>query len=199
MKDKLKKFTGSKPAPGDLALVQGFINTDDPDDKIDHIVTPRALRDWLADIALIDRATPVTEGDVAQARGVRGALRDLALANHGEPADPNALNTLNRAARSAQLAVKFEPGGGAALEPRAPGVDGAIGRILAAAFDAMAEGTWARLKVCPEETCLWAFFDQTKNRSGTWCSMSVCGNRTKARTYRKRHSHAAHMEKARTV
>jgi predicted RNA-binding Zn ribbon-like protein len=51
----------------------------------------------------------------------------------------------------------------------------------------MAEGTWERLKVCPAHDCLWAFYDSSRNRSGHWCSMKVCGNRAKARSYRERH------------
>ncbi len=93
----------------------------------------------------------------------------------------------------------FGPEGTAKLESRAPGVDGALGRIIATVHDAMAEGSWARLKACPADSCLWAFYDETKNRSGTWCSMSVCGNRTKARAYRRRHGHTEHMEKTRAV
>ena len=31
-----------------------------------------------------------------------------------------------------------------------------------------------------------AFFDRSKNRSATWCSMSICGNRTKNRAYYRR-------------
>ncbi|HEV2869799.1 MAG TPA: CGNR zinc finger domain-containing protein, partial [Actinomycetota bacterium] len=31
------------------------------------------------------------------------------------------------------------------------------------------------------------FYDHSTNRSGTWCTMSVCGNRRKARAYRRRH------------
>jgi predicted RNA-binding Zn ribbon-like protein len=42
------------------------------------------------------------------------------------------------------------------------------------------------MKACREHTCEWAFYDHTKNHSGTWCTMQVCGNRTKARSYRKR-------------
>ncbi|HME80435.1 MAG TPA: CGNR zinc finger domain-containing protein [Candidatus Eremiobacteraceae bacterium] len=181
---------GSKPAPPELALAQAFINTADHEKGTDEIDTPQGLRDWLTTVGLIDAATPVTQTDLAAAVGVREALRNLTLANNGYQTDPSALDTLNRAARCAQLAVSFRADGGAGLEPRAPGVDGALGSIIAVAFDAMANGTWARLKACPAETCLWAFYDETKNRSGTWCSMSVCGNRTKARTYRQRHTHA---------
>ncbi len=40
--------------------------------------------------------------------------------------------------------------------------------------------------VCSSDTCQWAFYDRSKNRSGRWCSMQVCGNRTKTRAYRAR-------------
>ena len=43
---------------------------------------------------------------------------------------------------------------------------------------------WPRLKACRQ--CGYAFFDRSKNRSAAWCAMSICGNRTKNRTYRRR-------------
>jgi predicted RNA-binding Zn ribbon-like protein len=52
--------------------------------------------------------------------------------------------------------------------------------------EAMAEGSWGRLKACSDHGCQWAFFDRSKNRSGHWCSMRVCGNRAKARQFRER-------------
>jgi predicted RNA-binding Zn ribbon-like protein len=70
--------------------------------------------------------------------------------------------------------------------PCGDGVDGALGRLFAAIARAQTDGTWERLKVCPASTCLWAFYDGSRNHSRTWCSMSVCGNRAKARTYRRR-------------
>lgn len=41
---------------------------------------------------------------------------------------------------------------------------------------------------CPADSCGWAFYDHARNRSRRWCSMAVCGNRTKARSYRRRHA-----------
>jgi len=58
--------------------------------------------------------------------------------------------------------------------------------VLAIVAAAMAEGTWSRLKACRSEACRWAFYDHARNHSRTWCDMAVCGNRVKARTYRKR-------------
>ncbi len=97
-----------------------------------------------------------------------------------------AAETLNRASKSARLEFRFGQDGRAALEPAVCGVDGALGRLLVAVHAAVEERTWVRLKACANPGCAWAFYDRSKNRSGRWCSMEVCGNRTKTRTYRRR-------------
>lgn len=45
---------------------------------------------------------------------------------------------------------------------------------------------WPRLKACTDDGCQWAFYDATRNRSRTWCSMDVWGKREKTRRYRQR-------------
>jgi predicted RNA-binding Zn ribbon-like protein len=64
--------------------------------------------------------------------------------------------------------------------------DNAVGAVLAAAARLAALGHWRRMKICPADDCLRAFYDHSRNRSRTWCSMSVCGNREKARAWRGR-------------
>ena len=49
---------------------------------------------------------------------------------------------------------------------------------------AMLDGSWERLKAC--RNCHWSFYDYSPNRSATWCSMQLCGNRKKTRAYRRR-------------
>ncbi|MBC6461609.1 CGNR zinc finger domain-containing protein, partial [Actinomadura sp. HBU206391] len=73
-----------------------------------------------------------------------------------------------------------------ALVPATGGVSAGLGRIAAAIMECAADGSWERLKACQEDTCRWAFMDTSKNRSRAWCSMRVCGNRTKTRAYRAR-------------
>ena len=58
--------------------------------------------------------------------------------------------------------------------------------VAAAAFAAMLDGSWRRLKACPREVCGWAFYDRSSNASATWCSMQVCGGRAKAGAYYRR-------------
>jgi predicted RNA-binding Zn ribbon-like protein len=52
--------------------------------------------------------------------------------------------------------------------------------------DAQRDGTWARLKACGNDECLWAFYDRSRNHGGTWCDMSSCGNKLKNREFRAR-------------
>jgi predicted RNA-binding Zn ribbon-like protein len=186
-------FFGSEPggreaAPGPLALVQAFVNTVASEGHLhwEAFADPDALRSWLVRRGLLAVGKVVEEADVGRAREVREALRALLAANNGREVGPEAVRALNRASERAMLGVRFDADGGAALEARASGVDGAIGEVLVAAHAGMEEGTWGRLKVCANGACAWAFYDRSRNRSSRWCSMTVCGNRTKTRAYRRR-------------
>jgi predicted RNA-binding Zn ribbon-like protein len=176
-------------APGELELVRQFLNTHDVDEGTDEIAVPEAFGAWLAGQGL-ETGSELGPGDVERAVAMRESLRSLTLANTGEPLDPEAVPTLNSIAAEARLVVRFDEHGQTVLEPAGEGADAALGELLAIVFRSMADGTWRRLKACREDTCQWAFYDRSKNRSGAWCSMAVCGNRAKARTYRQRHRDA---------
>ena len=183
-----------QPAPGALKLVEDFVNTLEIDgaEQDERLATPADLAAWLAERALLDARTALSEGVRARAVEVREDLRALLLANNGEALDAQALARLNQVARTALLRVRFEGAARARLEPAASGFDGALGSLLEIVLAAMADGTWARLKACRNDECTWVFYDASKNHSATWCSMRVCGNRMKARAYRRRHSEDQH-------
>src|SRR5439155_15027149 len=160
---------------GDLELVRDFVNTLEFETGVDE------LGPWLAE--RLGRR-PTGQG-LARAERVREALRALLLANNGVSADVAAAETeLDSSARRARLALRF--GAGARLEGSAAGTDAVLGEILAAVAKAMADGRWGRLKACRADDCRWVFLDNARNRSRVWCSMAVCGNRTKTRAYRAR-------------
>jgi predicted RNA-binding Zn ribbon-like protein len=176
------------PAPAPLRTVQAFVNTLDRENGIEELATPAALSAALARAGAADGAElHPDERDLAWAIEVREALRSLLLANV-DPALAVAAGdraTLRRAASAAHVTLGLEPGG-PLLVPQAGGLDGALGRVVAVAATAIADGSWARLKACPRDVCGWVFYDRSRNRSSRWCAMSVCGNRTKARVYRHR-------------
>src|SRR5438094_4891993 len=174
------------PAPGELELVERFINTADLEDDADEIDSPEKLAAWLREAGLLGDSDGVSESDVQRAAAVREALRGLALSNNGGPVYPLDLATLNQAAGELELRLRFVAARGARLETGRAGAEAALARVLTAVFTAMVDGTWPRLKACRRHTCRYAFYDASKNRSSTWCSMAVCGNRTKVESHRRR-------------
>jgi len=177
----------SNPAPGELELVRSFINTWDAEDDTEELGDPGALREWLAERDLLDRGARITAADHRRALEVREALRALLMANAGLDLDPAAGRTLDEASVRARLAVRFDEHGHVRTAPEAPGIDGAIGRLLTLVAVAQDEGSWARLKACLADDCQWAYYDRSRNRSAVWCDMATCGNRQKVRSYRERH------------
>jgi predicted RNA-binding Zn ribbon-like protein len=178
---------GEKPADGKLRIVHAFLNTRNGSGREDF-PDPDALRDWLSRHDLISSRARLNNADLEQARCVRDALVRLSLARQSGRQDTDAIETLNRAARRAQMSVSFDADGRGEIRPLAPAADGALGALIAIVFESMTEGTWDRLKVCRDESCAFAFFDRSKNHSGTWCDIASCGNIAKSRTFRARHA-----------
>jgi len=180
----------SNPAPGSLETVRSFVNTLDVDEGTDRLGTPAELAAWLAEQGLTGAGDvaprAAAAADLRHAIELREALRAHLLAHHDQPLRADANATLDAAARRARLTVRFTGTDETDLEPEAGGVDGALGRLLAIVARAIADGTWRRLKVCPADTCQWAFYDISRNRSAVWCDMRVCGNRAKVRGFRER-------------
>jgi predicted RNA-binding Zn ribbon-like protein len=185
--DTTAAVTGER-APGRLELVRQFINTVDILPGEDQFVDLDALAAWLRKHGLLARRERLGTGDLDRAVAVREGLRDLLEAHAGVNRPPAAsLRALNTLLSGGLLRVAFEPDGTPALA-RSSGspLDGALAELLAIIVAAAGDGSWARLKVCADDGCRWAFYDRSKNHSRSWCNMAVCGNRAKAREYRRR-------------
>ena len=180
--------SGRPAAPGRLGLVQAFLNTfwDLGGDGAEVWSSPEAYARWLGERGF---SGAVTRVDVDGAILVREALRSLALANHDDVAAPAAEEVLDRVALEvaprAGLVPRFGAGGDR-LDVAAGGPDAALALVLGIVFGARANGSWRRMKACPHEHCGWVFYDRSRNRSSQWCSMRICGNRTKGATFRRR-------------
>jgi predicted RNA-binding Zn ribbon-like protein len=159
---------GNRPPPytrsvhTDATLVVEFLNTVNVEEGTDLLEDPRRWREWAAGHAL--KANPAVE-----ARAARDALR----AAIGDPRLPGA-------GLDVGIRISLTDDGPALV------ADDVIGAVFAACARLVVRGDWIRLKICPADTCLWAFYDESRNRSRTWCSMRVCGNREKARGWRAR-------------
>jgi predicted RNA-binding Zn ribbon-like protein len=177
--------TAVADVPPGLALVEAFLNSVDVDAGSDEFATVDGYSAWLAARGL--PATGATGADLADARALRDALRTQAYAHHDRPAPDSAGRAaLDSLAARIRLCARFPGSGSAALESAEDGARRVLGEVLAGVVLADRDGSWARLKICREDTCQWVFYDHSKNSSKQWCSMQGCGNRNKSRAYRAR-------------
>lgn len=174
---------GRLPAPLELRLIQDFINTNDMIAGRDALSSPAALSSWLADHGFTNSGREVTDAEYHQAVGVREAVRMFLSPDRGQPSDLE-ISLLDDVGRRARLQWTFGADGTVQLQAKGAGVSGSLGTILAPLLSAALTGSLARLKTC--RNCRWVFYDYSKNRSGTWCSMSLCGSRAKAKRYYRR-------------
>jgi predicted RNA-binding Zn ribbon-like protein len=182
---------GRPPAPGRLAVVQAFLNSHydlETEHGAELLHSPAALVAWLANAGLLDEPseTDADDHDLRRALAVREGLRALAADGVRRPTQDGGGGPQLLAVASRGAGVEVRPGPGGELHfvaAPAAGVSGAMGVLLAITTVAIADRSWSRLKVCPGDDCGWAFYDGSRNRSGRWCSMSVCGGRAKARSH----------------
>ncbi|WP_285587806.1 CGNR zinc finger domain-containing protein [Herbidospora sp. NBRC 101105] len=186
--------TGTAPMP--LRVIEEFINTRRRDG--DEIATPQQLATWLHARGLLPVDTVVNAEQRDRAEWIREGLRALIAENNTEPISSPRPDGLNPAARAelAELTRDFPLMLDVTVSPprlaaraRTP-VEAALAGLLAVVAEAVAEGTWTRLKACREPSCRWAYYDHSRNRRRTWCSMDICGNRAKARASHHRRSTA---------
>jgi predicted RNA-binding Zn ribbon-like protein len=173
--------------PHNLQLVIDFVNTLDVEAGEDRTDTPAHLADWLDEQGLrtVDR-TPLGAPELEQAIELRESLRGVLVSHSGREETADAARHLEDVAERGQLSVCFGADGAIDIAPRAEGYPGLLARLLVPVAHASMDGTWDRVKACVADDCQWAFYDQSRNRSGRWCDMAVCGNRTKVRTYRSK-------------
>jgi predicted RNA-binding Zn ribbon-like protein len=173
---------GREKAPGRLELLQRFINTYNHHFQTDRdgIGNATKAQAWLRANGLIAPGGRISKADAADLRNLREAIRGLAIANHeAVPVPSGAIEVIGAASRTARLRIAVDHQGRTSLAP-----EDAVAALLGILHEAQLSGDWARMKACRQ--CEYAFFDRSKNRSATWCAMSICGNRTKNRTYYRR-------------
>jgi predicted RNA-binding Zn ribbon-like protein len=173
----------STAAPGTLETVRDFVNSVELESDADPLGPGDSLAEWCAQSGLCPDADAAA---LAELRRFREALRGVLEANAGDGQPADRWRALEPYAGRAGYTMYITAEGMPALRPQGFGAGAVIAAILVIVYDAIAHGTWPRLKACRKHSCRWAFYDQSKNGSGAWCSMRVCGNRAKAQRRRAR-------------
>ncbi len=173
----------STEAPGRLELVRSFVNTVEPEEEMDILQANGSLLQWCRESGFCDGTDEAT---LAVLRAFRESLRALLEAHAGEGEEAERWRALEPYAVRCCFKLDITQESRPALLAQGVGADLAIAELFAVIYDAIGAGTWQRLKACRKHSCRWAFYDKSKNGSGAWCSMRVCGNRVKAERRRAR-------------
>ena len=75
---------------------------------------------------------------------------------------------------------------------REGGLDWLLAAVARSGAEIVAEGARARLRVCANPSCGMFFYDNSRTRRRRWCSMAVCGNRSKVAAFARNHPSARH-------
>jgi CGNR zinc finger len=174
-------------APGSLELVRTLLNTGLPsgDGGQDPLFDLRAdPARWATSFPDVPRPDP---GQLDKLVELRDGLLRLLTAAPG-PADAAWLSGwYRRTGLGARVLVKD---GELVTRLTCPARSGPAGRVVEAVAEALANGTWSRLRRCPD--CQLVFWDRTRNASKIWCGMyagadgRACGSIAKVRRYRAR-------------
>lgn len=104
----------------------------------------------------------------------------------GEQTGAADLDFLNRSLAEALARLKLRQegkryewewkGGGADLER-------IVWPVIRSASEFLTSNELSRLRLCQGEGCAWLFVDTSRNKRRRWCTMEICGNRSKARRH----------------
>jgi predicted RNA-binding Zn ribbon-like protein len=175
------------PAPGSLRLVQALVNTLNAESGKDLLASADDAARWVAAAGLLPAGSPVSGAEQRALVELREAIRQVLGTHTDRAVDAETASRLTVALSSCRLAPAAQPDGGVRLicsdnDPFAR----VVGQIAVVIAEAAVAGTWRRLKSCPGHRCGWAFYDRSASGRSRWCSMGVCGARSKMRVYRDR-------------
>ena len=175
------------PAPGSLRLIQALVNTLNAETDRDLLGTAAEAARWLATARLMPAGVRLTGAQHDALLELREAVRQVLSAHAERRDDPEAAGRLTMALACSRLGLAVDPAGGVRLvsADRDP-FSRVVGEVAMAIAAASAVGTWGRLKCCPGLRCGWAFYDRSASSRSRWCSMQLCGARSKMRAYRGR-------------
>jgi len=65
-------------------------------------------------------------------------------------------------------------------------IEQALGPAVDSLVETLVRGDLTRLRICAHPDCVLRFYDDSKNGTRRWCTMTGCGNRAKAAAYLQR-------------
>lgn len=177
-----------------VRLVLEFVNTrfDGKGGHVERFGNADDFTDWAREFGLLGDEM-VSESEAAAARELRAALLTMLLVHSNHPDVTSeqvdeAEQQLVHAGRLYPVRIILSRNG-SNIDGQNAGAAGVLGKVLAAANEAVQRGAWGRVKACCSEPCRHGFMDRTKNESQRYCGPK-CASREAMRAMRERRAHA---------
>jgi len=157
----------------------------------DHLHEPADAAAWFVEHDLVHPAGAKrwTAEDLALVRRVRDALRevvDSVVEDRGpDPASVTVVNEVLEASRPARLELDGSVLRVSHRHTASPVAD-ALAFVASPIVAEIASGRRDRFRICANDRCRWAFYDDSPTGRRRWCDMRTCGNRAKAARHRER-------------
>ena len=171
---------GSRPLSGE-PLALDLVNTTWPNDEgwRDVLASRSGHAEWLLENDLPGPSTAAARRALLQARdAIRGAL---------ERPGPAALAGLDGILERGCLRIRATKSG--ATEELEIEREWRVPWLAVRSLLGLLDEHPARVRKCANPDCPFWFLDTTRSGTRRWCSMSVCGNRLKARRHYQRQHH----------
>jgi len=156
--------------------------------RYERLTSPSEFQRWLSLGPLQLSGIRITSEDLRQAKLLRGAVWRVAEAVLANTTPKQAdIRTINRVACQPNLVSELDQDA-RSMRWHKPGVAAVLATI---AQDAVVlfgdEPQRARLRRCENNGCRVIFYDDSRPGLRRWCASNRCGDRVRARLYRRRH------------
>ncbi len=177
----------------DLETALDLLNTLELEsgEVVDHLHEPADAASWFVEHDLLHAAAAKgwTAADLTLVRRVRDALREVvdSVVEDRRP-DPTPVAIVNEALE-AHRPTRLELDGSALrIGHRHTGspIADALASVASSIVAEIASGRPDRFRICANDRCRWAFYDESPTGRRRWCDMRTCGNQAKAARHRER-------------
>jgi predicted RNA-binding Zn ribbon-like protein len=172
--------------PAELQRLLHFLNSRAIGYDTEALPDARSAETFLAASGFALAEGDLDEAGLALLLELRSALAAVVDGAGSEREPSGAWDTIDAIAAASPVVLAFAAGPRSALEPTGSGARGVVERVLADLHAAIADGRFARLRLCAFEPCSAAFYDATRSRTQRWHSYATCGNRVNVAAHRER-------------
>lgn len=161
--------------------------------RTDHLEDTAWLEQFLArwDLTQVLGSEPLEVGRLVELRALLRRMIE-AINRAGQPANEDmvAFNEVLGAVPVYRQLVRQDDTYQVSLRLLSANNTSLLVEIAASAAELLARHNWRRVKVCHNDGCRWAFYDETRGNNRRWCNDLTCGNRDKVRRFRARRKKA---------